>query len=245
MLEAVDVSVRFGGLIAVDAVSATFRAGERVGIIGPNGAGKTTFFNALSGVQVPTSGTIRVGGVDLTGARPHRFARAGVARTFQTPRVFAGLSVADNVAFGSEFAGRARARAGGARRDDARALLERLGLTAEAARPAAELTPSQQRLLEIGMALATRPRILLLDEVAAGLTEVELERTARVIGGVADDFGLAVVWIEHAVTTLLRHVERVVVLHQGRMLADATPAEVVRDSAVIEAYLGDEMVAPA
>ena len=116
VLEAVDVSVRFGGLIAVDAVSATFRAGERVGIIGPNGAGKTTFFNALSGVQVPTSGTIRVGGVDLTGARPHRFARAGVARTFQTPRVFAGLSVADNVAFGSEFAG--RARAGGARRDE-------------------------------------------------------------------------------------------------------------------------------
>jgi branched-chain amino acid transport system ATP-binding protein len=124
-------------------------------------------------------------------------------------------------------------------------LLERLGLSAEAERPAADLTPSQQRLLEIGMALATRPRILLLDEVAAGLTEAELERTALLIRQVGADFGLAVVWIEHAVTTLLRHVDRVIVLHQGRVLADAAPADVVRDRAVIDAYLGDEMAEPA
>jgi len=248
VLEAADVSVRFGGLLAVDGVSATFRAGERVGIIGPNGAGKTTFFNALSGVQALTAGRIRVGGDDLTGAAPHRFARHGVARTFQTPRVFAGLSVAANVAFGREFAGRARAASavadvGGT--SEVGALLDRLGLAAEADRPAADLTPSQQRLLEIGMALATRPRILLLDEVAAGLTEAELERTALLIRKLGDDFGLAVVWIEHAVTTLLRHVDRVIVLHQGRTLADAAPAEVVRDRAVIEAYLGDEMAEPA
>ena len=248
VLEAVGVSVRFGGLLAVDAVSATFRAGERVGIIGPNGAGKTTFFNALSGVQALTAGRIRVGGDDLTGAAPHRFARHGVARTFQTPRVFAGLSVAANVAFGREFAGRASAAsavADGGGTSEVGALLDRLGLAAEADRPAADLTPSQQRLLEIGMALATRPRILLLDEVAAGLTEAELERTALLIRKLGDDFGLAVVWIEHAVTTLLRHVDRVIVLHQGRTLADAAPAEVVRDRAVIEAYLGDEMAEPA
>jgi ABC-type branched-subunit amino acid transport system ATPase component len=269
VLEATDVSVRFGGLLAVDAVSAAFRAGERVGIIGPNGAGKTTFFNALSGVQAVTAGRIRVGADDLTGAAAHRFARHGVARTFQTPRVFAGLSVAANVAFGGEFAGRARGaqavressggmpaaarggppgRAGAApvrSSDDVAALLERLGLSAEAERPAADLTPSQQRLLEIGMALATRPRILLLDEVAAGLTEAELERTALLIRQVGADFGLAVVWIEHAVTTLLRHVDRVIVLHQGRVLADAAPADVVRDRAVIDAYLGDEMAEPA
>jgi ABC-type branched-subunit amino acid transport system ATPase component len=263
VLEAEDVSVRFGGLLAVDCVSARFSAGERVGIIGPNGAGKTTFFNALSGVQALTAGRIRVGGDELTGAAPHRFARHGVARTFQTPRVFAGLSVAANVAFGREFAGRARAAAALADRapsasgsrhggrdhgdtaDEVGALLERLGLAAEAGRAAADLTPSQQRLLEIGMALATRPRILLLDEVAAGLTEAELERTALLIRRLGDDFGLTVVWIEHAVTTLLRHVDRVIVLHQGRTLADAAPAEVVRDRAVIEAYLGDEMAESA
>jgi branched-chain amino acid transport system ATP-binding protein len=260
VLVAEGVGVRFGGLQAVDAVSASFRAGELVGIIGPNGAGKTTFFNALSGVQAPTSGRIRVGGDDLTGAGPHRFARHGVARTFQTPRVFGGLAVAANVAFGLSFAGRSRAAAaaagGGAgkgaststARDTAThaaALLDRIGLAAQATLPAAALTPSQQRLLEIGMALATRPRILLLDEVAAGLTEAELERMAVLIRALRDDLGLAVVWIEHAVTTLLRHVERVIVLHQGRTLADATPAEVVRDPAVVEAYLGDEMTAAA
>ena len=239
LLEARDVTVRFGGLTAVDAVSAAFAPGELVGIIGPNGAGKTTFFNALSGVVMPSDGELYAQGRRLTGAKPHHFANAGVARTFQTPRVFAELGVAANIDFGLKFAGRGR-QASWLLKDET-SILNLIGLVAQADLPAAAITPSQQRLLEIGMALATRPKLLMLDEVAAGLTENEVENMAQLIRRLRDELDLTVIWIEHAVTTLLRHVERVIVLHQGRKIADGTPGEVVRNAEVVEAYLGDEM----
>ena len=243
LLEARSVTVRFGGLVAVDNVSAAFAPGELVGIIGPNGAGKTTFFNALSGVQATTAGELFAQGDRLTGAPAHRYARHGIARTFQTPRVFGELSVHANIDFGLQFAGRGRTASWLLK--DAASILALIGLSAQSALPAAAVTPSQQRLLEIGMALATRPKLLLLDEVAAGLTEHEVEAMAQLIRRLREELDLTVIWIEHAVTTLLRHVERVLVLHQGRKIADGSPSEVVRNSEVIEAYLGDEMVEAA
>ena len=236
-LAARGVVVRFGGLTAVDGVDLEIEDRTLVGIIGPNGAGKTTFFNALCGLVTPATGRLFVGGADLTRKPAHVFARAGVARTFQTPRVFADMTVAESVRFGLEFAGHRR-RAERAALADVPAILEFLGLADFASSPAGAVTPARQRLLEIGMALATRPRVLLLDEVAAGLTEAEVRSMARLVRRCRDELGLSVVWIEHAVVVLLDAVERVLVLHQGKKLAEGAPAVVARDPAVSEAYLG-------
>jgi branched-chain amino acid transport system ATP-binding protein len=237
LLAARGLVVRFGGLVAVDRVELDIEDRALLGIIGPNGAGKTTLFNALSGLVAPTAGRLVVDGEDLTGKPAHVFARAGIARTFQTPRVFPDMTVTESVRFGAEFAGRRR-RGERASLGGVEAILDFLGLAAVAGRPARALTPARQRLLEIGMALAARPDVLLLDEVAAGLTEREVETTVALIRRVRDELGLAVVWIEHAVRALMGAVERVAVLHQGRKIADGPSEVVARDPAVVDAYLG-------
>ena len=228
------LSVRYGGLRALADVSLDVTAGEIVGLIGPNGAGKTTLINAVSGA-VKSTGEVALAGRSIAGLPAHRIARLGLARTYQIVQPFPELSARDNVAAGALFSGAVAGLA--AARDKAGDVLARVGLADMGDKPAATLTLAQRKRLEVAKGLAANPKMLLLDEVNAGLNSSEIDAALALIRSIAAD-GIAVVIVEHLMKVVSGLCSRVVVLHHGALIASGSPADVLANPAVVEAYLG-------
>ena len=227
------VTKRFGGLVAVNDATLDVAEGSITGLIGPNGAGKTTLFAVIAGFEKPTSGLVLLEGEDITGRRPHELARMGLARTFQIVQPFAGLTVRENIAVGAFL----RETKRGAALAAAERVAERVGLLEQLDKPAAALTVAGRKRLEVARALATRPKLLLLDEVLAGLNPSEIRDIVPVIRAIRDG-GVTVLMIEHVMQAVMNLCEAVHVLAQGRIICSGSPAEVVAAPAVVEAYLG-------
>lgn len=231
------VSKSFGGLRALNEVSFEVEEGAIVGIMGANGAGKTTLFSLIGGHERPTSGDILYDGRSLAGLSPHRTCRLGIARTFQIVRPFGGLTVAENVATAALFGAAGNTTPGAAQRS-AQEILEFVGLAERADDAAETLTPSGQKRLELARAVATGGRLLLLDEIMAGLTPTEVASMLDIVRGLHETRRLTILIIEHVMRALMRLADRIVVLHHGEMIAEGAPAAIGADPRVLECYLG-------
>jgi branched-chain amino acid transport system ATP-binding protein len=237
ILELDRVTKRFGGLTAVSSVSFKVPVGEILGIIGPNGAGKTTLFNVISGYYRPEEGRILLGGHDVTGKAPHAICRLGLTRTFQLVKPFGNLSVIDNVMIGAL----TRLPTVSSARLEAERVIEACGLASHARGQARTLPIGLRKRLEVARALATRPRLLLLDEVMAGLNPTELAGMVELIRRLHAD-GLTLIVIEHIMAAMMRLAQRILVLHHGEAIAQGAPAAITQDRRVVDAYLGEEFV---
>ncbi len=245
LLELEGVHKHFGGLPAVDGVTLGVDDGEILAIVGPNGAGKSTLLKSVIGLLKPTRGTIRLGGVDITKMSTHRVRQSGVAMVLQTPRVFPSLTVEENVVVGAMFGNGSNRLSESEAYDEAAEMLEFVGLQAKSQFAIDQLNLHEQRYVDLARALAGRPRLLLLDEVMAGLNDTETQSSINMVRTARDRLGVTVVWVEHVMKAVMSLAERVAVLDFGRLLADGDPETVMRDPAVIKAYLGGEAIPDA
>jgi branched-chain amino acid transport system ATP-binding protein len=236
LLEVRDLTRAFGALRAVAGVGFSVREGELLGLIGPNGAGKSTLYNLIAGALAPTSGEIVFNGRSVAGWKPYHAARAGVARTFQIPKPYRHLSVIENVALSAlQHDGTVKAA-----RASAQAVLAEVGLAAYAEAPVSVLTVGLLKRLEVARALALRPRLVLFDEIMAGLSPSEIKGMTRLVAGLSAR-GITVIWVEHVLYAIMTTAPRIMVLHRGVIIADGAPGQLAKNPAVIKAYLGEEM----